>query len=94
MGEWYYCEARIAALDHDGSIQLEFVKGRLAGIAAAYDLDTRTGTATKEFLRVGELLLRRYGTPSVARPNYPERPRVPVPWDSWQRSSSWLTPIA
>jgi hypothetical protein len=61
-GERYFCDARVEALDHDGTMALEFIQGRLTGIAAVYDVDA--GTAPKEFLRVGGLLTQLYGLPS------------------------------
>jgi hypothetical protein len=58
------CNIRLDVLEHDGSIQLEFVESRLAGISAYYDLDPRAGAATKEFVRVGDLVAQLYGLPS------------------------------
>ena len=43
-------------------MELEFIQGRLTGIAAFYDV--AGGAAPKEFLRVGELLTQLYGLPS------------------------------
>jgi Sel1 repeat len=62
VGERYFCDIRLDALDHDATAQLVFVKGRLAALSAAYDLDKQSGP--KEFLRVGDLLNHLYGLPS------------------------------
>jgi TPR repeat protein len=61
-GGRYFCDMRAEVLDHDAVVQLVFVKDRLAGLSAAYDVDQQA--APKEFLRVGDLLIRIYGLPS------------------------------
>jgi TPR repeat protein len=59
----YFCDLRLAALDHDGMAELTFVNGRLAAIHAGYDVSPQT--AGKEFRRVGDLLIKVYGLPSL-----------------------------